>query len=386
MSRAATSLVLILSLAAPALAAPRLLFDPNAALAQSQVTGRPVLAIAGSTGCVWCKKMAADLTTDPAVQEPAGKFVVLLLDTDDPVRWPLWSTRYKVEGEGIPAVFVVRADGEQIYGGNGAPRDLAAFLERRLEDAGTVLDDAALAELNAAARTLARSWRRRDPQEVVAELSKRLDAENYSAPARQIAAIADQMKDFVSGRLADAERDLKAADRKPEAAFEAAVTVLTLQRDYGELPGLGEELQARLAALEQDRLAGPSFERARKAVEAENLFIAGEKDEALAAMRSLADAEAPSASYARRTLSQWEKGKRAASAALAEENVADPAAPAEPLAEASSEAVKQAEAQLRLGKLLLARSPQKATKYCEKAIELAPESAAAEEARELLKP
>ena len=91
MTRALFTALFLLLVTSPVVAGPQALLDPEAALAQSQATGRPVLAIAGSTGCIWCKKMAAELATEPTVQEPANKFVVLLLDTDDPVRWPKWN-------------------------------------------------------------------------------------------------------------------------------------------------------------------------------------------------------------------------------------------------------------------------------------------------------
>ncbi|HEX6983892.1 MAG TPA: hypothetical protein VF170_00885, partial [Planctomycetaceae bacterium] len=228
----------------------------------------------------------------------------------------------------------------------------------------------------------------------VAELKERLDPQNHSAPARQIAAVAEQMRKFAAGRLAEAERDLQAADRRPEVAFEAALTVLTLRDDFAELPGFGEELTARVDALEQDRLTAPLFEQAKKAVEAEALFEAGRREEAIAALTSLsADApDGPAAGYVRRTLARWEKERRTGAGAGesavaegptgAEEPVAAEVAAEEP--DASSEAARQAEGQLRLGKVLLSRSPAKARKYFERAIELAPDSPAAAEARELL--
>lgn len=376
MPRAALLLFLASILPSPASAGPQPLLDPNAALAQSQATGRPVLAIAGSTGCVWCKKMAAELASDPTVQEPAAKFVVLLLDTDDPVRWPLWESRYKVEGDGIPAVFVVRADGEQIYGDTGAPRDLAAFLDSRLKDAGTVLDDAALSELAAASRTLAKSWRKRDPKEVIPELTKRLDPKNYSAPAKQIAQVAEQMKKFAGDRFAAAERDLRAADRKPDAAFEAAVTVLRMRRDYAGLPGLGEDLESRAAALETDPKAAPVLETAAKALAAESLYESDQRDEAITAMRSLAAEEpgSPAAKYASKTVARWERETRSGRTKPA----------AEESAVSGDDASERAATQLRLGKILHASNPAKARSYFERAIELAPDSPAAAEAKELL--
>ena len=96
---------------------------------------------------------------------------------------------------------------------------------------------------------------------MIEELNKRLDPENYSLPARQIAAITDQMRKLATSRLADAERDLKQIDRKPDAAFEAALTVLELARDYGELADFGDDLKARVNALAADRITTPVFER-----------------------------------------------------------------------------------------------------------------------------
>lgn len=382
MSRAIAALSLSLAFL-PAYAGTQALFDPDRAVVESQATGRPILAIGGSTGCIWCKKMAAELATDPDVQEPASKFVVLLLDTDDPVRWPRWNSRYKVEGDGIPAVFVVRADGESIYSGSGAPRDLGGFLERHLEAAGTVLDDAGLAELTAAARDLSRGWRRRDPAAVIEELNKRLDPENYSLPARQIAAITDQMRKLATSRFADAERDLKEIDRKPDAAFQAAVTVLELERDYAGLPEFGDELKARVSVLSQDRITAPVFERARQVIEAESLYASGKRDEATAALRSLADAQkdTPAAAYAGRMLARWEKEKRPA---VGDAAPVSTTAEETPQADPPSGDAQKAASLVRLGKLLLSRSPDKARPYFEQAIEAAPDSDAAAEAKELL--
>jgi len=384
MSRAIAALSLsLVALVVPASAGPQALFDPDAAVVQSQATGRPILAIGGSTGCIYCKKMAAELASDPAVQEPASKYVVLLLDTDDPVQWPRWNSRYKVVGDGIPAVFVVRADGEQIYSGTGAPQDLGGFLERHLKAAGTVLDDAGLAELTAAARDLSRGWRRRDPAAVIEELNKRLDPQNYSLPARQIAAITDEMRKLATRRLADAERDLKEIERKPDAAFQAAVTVLELERDYAGLPEFGDDLKTRVTLLALERITAPVFERARQVIEAESLYASGKKDEATAALRSLADEQkdTPAATYAGRMLARWEKEKGpAAGDAVA---VSTAAAATLKVGPSSGDAQKAASL-VRLGKLLRSRSPDKARAYFEQAIEAAPDSDAAAEAKELL--
>src|SRR5688572_5183882 len=96
------------------------------------------------------------------------------------------------------------------------------------------------------------------------------------------------MRKLAGDRLNAAEQDLKEADRKPEAAFEAAVTALALQRDYAELPEFGEDLKSKVAALEQVPETAPLFEKAAKVIEAESLYDSGKREEAVAALRSLA--------------------------------------------------------------------------------------------------
>jgi tetratricopeptide (TPR) repeat protein len=384
MLRAALLMGVVVSFSlSPALGATPL-FDVEAAMAQSQATGRPIVAIAGSTGCVYCKKMAAELANDPEAQEPAGKFVVLLLDTDDPVRWPRWNSRYKVDGKGIPAVFVVRANGEQIYGGNGAPGDLPAWLDQRLADAGTVLDDAGLQELTAAARSLSRSWRRGDPADVIAELNPLLDPENFSAPSRQIATIAVELREQAEKKLAEAERQLAGETPPPADAFEAAVTVLSVERDYAELPGFVDVLLPKIEAIKDNPKAASALEPAAQVVEAERLFRDEKREEALAIMTSLAGKPGDDgvADYAKSTLARWERTKPGGSDATV---TTDSDAPVAKPTSSSLDDDELAAVQLRLGKRMLERNPDSAPKYFKRAIELAPDSPSAAEARTLLK-
>ena len=117
--------------------------------------------------------------------------------------------------------------------------------------------------------------------------------------------------------------------------------------------------------------------------EAESLYASGKRDEAAAALRSLGTAyqDTPAAAYATRMLARWEKEKRPA--------VSDAAPVAKvtverPQADTPSGDAKKAASLVRLGKLLLSRSPDKARPYFEQAIEAAPDSDAAAEAKELL--
>ena len=55
------------------------------------------------------------LKTDVSLARYSGWFVPLKIDIKGE-QWGPWATKYKYEGRGIPILFVVRSDGEQLFG------------------------------------------------------------------------------------------------------------------------------------------------------------------------------------------------------------------------------------------------------------------------------
>jgi hypothetical protein len=80
------------------------------AMARSQATGRPILAMAGSKTCAPCQALLQRLSTDTTIAPLVTQFVPLKVDTDGD-GWGEWATKYRHEGNGIPILFVIRADG-----------------------------------------------------------------------------------------------------------------------------------------------------------------------------------------------------------------------------------------------------------------------------------
>ena len=65
--------------------------------------------------------MQKRLETDTSLSQFVGQFVPLKVISKGE-QWQQWTRKFKREGSGIPIIYVVRADGEQLYGKSGALR------------------------------------------------------------------------------------------------------------------------------------------------------------------------------------------------------------------------------------------------------------------------
>ncbi len=64
--------------------------------------------------------MLKRLETDRSLARFAGQFVPLKIVTSNNPDWAKWSRKYPVDGNGIPRLYVVRADGEKLFGAVGS--------------------------------------------------------------------------------------------------------------------------------------------------------------------------------------------------------------------------------------------------------------------------
>lgn len=89
------------------------------------------------------------LESDQSLAVFVGQFVPLKLVTDGNREWSKWARQYPVEGNGIPRLYVVRADGEQLYARVGSLRGdaLPQMLFTTLQRAGRSFNDAETALL-----------------------------------------------------------------------------------------------------------------------------------------------------------------------------------------------------------------------------------------------
>lgn len=317
--------------------------------------------------------MAARLQKEPALAPLAAQFVLLKLETGPNPHWAAWSKAFPTTGSGIPKVYVVRADGEMLYGKSGAPADLAGFLKRQLAGTGRVLSVKELQELARAVKLVQRAVKRGEPAEAIELLGRHDVSDCYAAPAMALQQINRQLTEKATAQLKQAREDLQSEKN----AFDAALSLVELERDYGGLAGFNDELEDALAEFRANEKTQPLLEQAGQFESARRLEADRRWKEALDAYRRIASkfSESEAAVRARRSIPALEKRLSGGGS-----NSGKKTARTEP-----SSDEKRAASQLRLGKLLLKRNKSAAKEYFERAIKLAPDSKVAAEARELLK-
>lgn len=186
-----------------------------------------------------------------------AQFVPLKIDTEGP-EWQTWARKYRHEGNGIPILYVVRANGELAYARSGSKTgdDLPRFLIEHLSTAGVIFSDAQLTALKSAvdeakaaveAGDQATAVRRLDSVRKLGTLGK---LGSHSTIAKEADSLYEQLLDAGSKALALAQEQLAGDER-----FVGMVGVLSANRIYGRLP----ELKKELGAAQRDLSKNPDF-------------------------------------------------------------------------------------------------------------------------------
>lgn len=299
--------------------------------------------------------------------------MLLKVVTENNQTWADWSRKYRSVGTGIPKVYVVRADGKQIYGKSGAPRALPQFLASALKSSGRIPSRVELTRLSRELKSAQAAIKAGEIQKATRILSSSRSSGIYAGPALALQKLEAAL--IVQGKSA-----LAAAQKKienTETAFDGLLELVTVERDYSRLQPLRNPITAAVAAVRKDAALRELLESAKAVDRAREYESQKNLKQALKAWR-LVQTRYPKSPAAKLA------GERIT--AIKKQGVS---APAEPTPKSkvpvSSRDEKRAAFQLRLGKLLLKRSPRKAKMYLERAIKLAPKSKAADEARKLLR-
>jgi hypothetical protein len=348
------------------------LIDQEQAVALTRRTGRPLLAIGGTVNCVYCVRMAKQLESDEAVAPFAAKYVILKIDTSSRL-WREWREKYDIDGDGVPQVVILRADGKQIYGKTGAPADLQAFLQQNLADAGVVLTNAELADREKLLREAQKHLKKKDYAKATELGLECVQDDCHAAVVVEARKLLDNLDDRAVLGLKEAERKLASRDK----TFEGALALLELEAAFGEHPSAKGRIQDALERHAAGEEQAPLFMQARQVREAQRWETAKQRTEAIAAWKQVLDnhPNTPAASLATRRLADLEKREGKGTSGKASEGTSEPE---------GSAADRRATSLLKLGQQLLYSKPAAARDYLQRAIEEAPESKAAAKARELL--
>lgn len=280
------------------------LIDQEQAVALTRRTGRPLLAIGGTVNCVYCVRMAKQLETDESVAPAAANYVILKIDTGSRL-WREWREKYDIDGDGVPQVVILRADGKQIYGKTGAPADLKAFLEQNLPDAGTILSSAELADREKLFREAQKHLKKKDYAKATELGLECVQDDCHAAVVGEARKLLDNLDDRAVVGLKDAERKLGSRDR----TLDGALALLELEAAFGQHPSAKGRIQDALSKHAEGEDKAPLFAQARQVREAQRLETAKQRPEAMAAWKQILEnhPDTPAATLATRRLADLEK-------------------------------------------------------------------------------
>ncbi len=223
----------------------------------------------------------------------------------------MWAQKYRHEGNGIPILYVVRADGQQLYGRSGAKSgdELPQFLSAQLQTAGTIFSNQQLAALRAAVADARRAFDEGDAFTAV----KRIDSirklgepgrlGSYATVAIEADAVHQQLLEQGRQALQQAREQLASNDQR----FAGVLGIVTANRTYQKLTELRKELGTaerelgKNAALKEELKQAELLDRALALLRQKN----GQKP-AVAALENIVTrfATSPAATIAQQKLSE----------------------------------------------------------------------------------
>lgn len=340
-------------------------------------TGKPALIIAGNEGCIYCRQMAEELATDRSIQSLARQFLILKVNTES-ADWPQLRATFSFEESGIPAVFVVRADGELLYSASGKPSDLSAFLERQLESAGTILEGEKLRAMQQGLRQADRHLKRRNYAALLPIIQEHAGTGSYARAALAVDAVQEALLAQVTDEVAEAEE--RVSVREPE--LQSALTLAELRRALADFEPAAEIVNTVWTRLSEDEPTAALLEQATILDSAALLVDERKWSEAAELYESVVNADegSPAVAYAREQLTEV----RARGSVTASDEKPQPAESNSAGGEPPAGDERAAASYLKFAERYLERDPEKARDYLQRAIDAAPDSDVAEDARRLL--
>jgi len=219
------------------------------AKALSAVSGRPILAVAGLESWPPCTALMTTLVSNKSIAPYAAQFVPVKLDVNS-TEYRTWSRDLERTGEakGVPYVYVVRSDGETIYGQGGgiSTENLKTLLMTSLKTSGRVLNAKEVETLDKAAKDFESLQSAGDISGALKAINKvkRLGAPgqipSYAQAASKVNKLAETTATEVNAKLAKLSSVIESGETAEK--LEAILAALQLGSDYSGLKILKPEL------------------------------------------------------------------------------------------------------------------------------------------------
>jgi hypothetical protein len=161
--------------------------------------------------------------------------------------WKKWAARYQSEGQGIPIIFVVRADGEKLYARSGSLPgiELYQMIESVLPQSGQIFDDRTLLTIQTALNDAKNELEQGNTAAAVKKINKLSkygtpgDLGSYAKVAIDAGNFTQKLVERGKSSLADAEQKLTT----PSTAIEGALALIEIANTYRPLAPLRNDIR-----------------------------------------------------------------------------------------------------------------------------------------------
>lgn len=333
------------------------------------------------------------LNTDVSLRPILAQFVPLQLDTDKP-EFQTWARQFPPKGNGIPMIFIVRADGEVLHNESGAPAGpaLPQLLSEMRKKAGSAITEKQAEQLAAAAEAASKALAAGDTAAAVSAIGKNAGLVSYAEAAVALNKVVEQLTETAKATIAKADEQLSNEGQD----LDGALALLEVERVFKSLPDVVK--QAREVKTKHSKQKRSLFTQAGFFDKARDYEAQKQADKAVRQYKTTLDKYPNSkiAQYAQARIDELgakgadlaatskPAGAKPQASEVGKPPAIDPAV--KPAGGASSaEGAKTALSFLKLARTFATSRPDKAKEYAQKAISAAPNSAEAREARDLLK-
>jgi hypothetical protein len=219
------------------------------------------------------------LNTDKSLSAFAGQFVPVKVITDGNPEWGTLSRKYPTEGNGIPILYVIRADGELLYGKTGSlPGEaLPQMLLATLQQSGRSYNDADAAVLAASVEQAKAALAENDQFKAakalapLARLGTPGELQSHAESAKEADSLVKQVADTAQASIAEAKEKL--AD--PDSAFDAALTLVQAEAAYATFPNVKADLTVALRDAKKNKALDAALKSA-EALQRARIFAASD--------------------------------------------------------------------------------------------------------------
>ncbi|MFT7644102.1 MAG: hypothetical protein ACI9G1_005868, partial [Pirellulaceae bacterium] len=195
------------------------------------------------------------METDRNLAVFAGQFVPLKIETKGQV-WGKWASTYRPEGQGIPIIYVIRADGEMLYGKSGSLQgnDLLNLLAASLQKSGRSFDGKQLSTLTTLVAQMKTGLENKELPTAfqalrpLSKLGEPGNLQSYSTLALEADQLAQQVMTQAETALAESQEKLK----DDSTAFEGVVELMSAKLQLAAIPKLKQLTDIAIRTVSKD--------------------------------------------------------------------------------------------------------------------------------------